>query len=73
MGKNTRPIPNSSAKKILENAGAKRVSAEASEEFVHVLTDLALEISKKAIELSKHSGRKTVQEEDIILASKMLN
>jgi len=72
MGKNTRPIPNSSAKKILEHFGAKRVSAEAAEEMVFILEDIANEISKKAIELAKHSGRKTVQEEDIKLAAKLV-
>lgn len=71
MGRNTRAIPNISAKKILEEFGAKRVSAEAAEEFVDVLTELALDISKKANQLAKHSGRKTVSEDDVKLASKM--
>ena len=72
MGKNTRPIPNSSAKTILENFGAKRVGADGAEEFMYVLHDIALNVSKKAVDIAKHAGRKTVKSEDIKLAFKML-
>ena len=72
MGKNTRPIPDTSGKRILENAGAKRVSAQAAKEMATILLDMADDISRKAIELAKHGKRKTVQKKDILLASKMM-
>jgi len=52
------------------NMGAKRVSAEAIEAFVDVITDIAEEIGEQSVRIAKHSGRKTVQEGDIKLAAK---
>ncbi len=63
-------IPKAPATRILMEAGAKRVSAEAVDVFVDVLEARALAISKKALDLAKHSGRKTIHEEDIKLAVK---
>ena len=63
-------IPRAPVARILINAGAKRVSAEAAATFADVLHDLAMKIGEKASLIAKHSGRKTVNEEDIKLAAR---
>ena len=70
MGRKTSTIPKASVARILMNAGAKRVSADAVDAFKDVLTDIAVKISSKAAEISKHAGRKTVHEGDVKLAAK---
>ena len=70
MGRKTSTIPKASVARILMNAGAKRVSADATDAFSEVLTDIALKISSKAAQISKHAGRKTVHEGDVRLAVK---
>ena len=70
MGRKTSVIPKASVARILMNAGAKRVSADAAESFSETLTDIALKISTRASEISKHAGRKTVHEGDVRLAAK---
>lgn len=66
----TQTISPAPAARILMNAGAKRVSSEAAKEFAELIHNLALEISERAVMISKHSGRKTVQSGDVKLAVK---
>ena len=70
MAKRSGFIPRAPVGRILQNAGAKRVSAKATEVFAQVLEDIALKIATHANKIAKHSGRKTVQDGDIKLASK---
>ncbi len=63
-------IPKASVARILIKAGAKRVSQDAIDAFTDVLTDIAIKISSKAAQISKHAGRKTVHEGDVRLAAK---
>ena len=63
-------IPKAPMARILMNSGAKRVSDEAAKEFVDVITDIAEKIGEQAVEIAKHTGRKTVQKEDIKLAAR---
>ena len=70
MGRKTSTIPKASVARILMKAGAKRVSRGGVDAFADVLTEIALKISKKAAEISRHTGRKTVHEGDIRLAAK---
>jgi histone H3/H4 len=66
----TQTIPRAPAARILMNAGAKRVSASAAQEFSDVIHNLAMEISEQAVRIAKHSGRKTVHEGDVKLAAR---
>ena len=70
MGRKTSTIPKASAARILVKAGAKRVSADGTDAFAEALTDIALKIARRASDISKHAGRKTVHEGDIRLAAK---
>ncbi|MFW9780031.1 MAG: histone [Candidatus Heimdallarchaeota archaeon] len=55
--------------KVIRDAGAHRVSADAINRLNEILTDKGMAIAKYAVEIAKHSGRKTVKESDIRLAS----
>ncbi len=55
-------------KKILKEAGAQRVSAEAAENMRKYMNRIAFTTAQKAVKLSKHAKRKTVELSDIRLA-----
>ncbi len=55
--------------KLIRNAGAKRVSADAINRLNEVLTEYSTNIAKYAVEIARHSGRKTIKESDIKLAA----
>lgn len=63
-------IPKLPFERILKNAGAKRVSHGALEEFSRIMEERLTEIAKEAVMLAKHAGRKTIIEEDIRIARK---
>lgn len=63
-------LPLAPISRVLRKAGAERVSAEACAELAEVLEDIAIDIGRLAIKLSRHAGRKTVTAADIRLASK---
>jgi len=68
--RNTTTIPRAPCGRIILAAGAKRVAADAMDAMSESLQEYALEVSKKASEIAKHSGRKTIQDIDIKLAAK---
>ena len=69
MGKKSGIISKSAVEKILYRAGAKRVSDRAVMLLAEFITELGTDIGKKASEIAKHTGRRTIQEEDIELVS----
>jgi histone H3/H4 len=58
--------------RLLNEGGAERVSQDAKEALAEVLEDYALKITRAAILLSEHAGRKTVRRDDIRLATRNL-
>ena len=55
--------------KLIRTAGAHRVSAGAIARLNEVLTDYSMDLAKYAVEVARHSGRKTVKENDVKLAA----
>ncbi len=55
-------------KKILKEAGAGRIRSDASAEMQKHINRMAFSIAEKAVQLSKHAKRKTVDISDIKLA-----
>ena len=61
-------IPKAPLARIMMQSGAKRISLGALDVLVEVLEDKAAEIATQAVKISKHAGRKTVNDGDIRLA-----
>lgn len=62
-------ISEGAARKLLKEAGAKRVSKEAASEFQKHINRYAFDVGQKAVKLAKHAKRKTVTDSDIKLAA----
>lgn len=65
-------IPLAPVERLIRSAGSQRVSETAAVALTEILEEYGLEISKEAIKLAEHAGRKTVKAEDIKLAKEML-
>jgi histone H3/H4 len=61
-----------SLERIMRAAGAKRVSASAVVLLSEALEDFGAKVSREAVELASHAGRKTVKKEDVKLAVRRL-
>jgi histone H3/H4 len=59
-------LPIAPVTRIIRNAGAERVSNDASRELIKLLEEEAEKIAVKAVNLAKHAKRKTVTKEDIL-------
>jgi histone H3/H4 len=64
-------LPLAPIDRLVRKAGAERVSAEAVEKLREVLEDYAISVARKAVDIAKHAGRKTVKVDDIKLAVEM--
>ena len=51
--------------RIARKAGVKRISKDAIEELRDASLEYALELAEKAVKVSQHAGKRTVQEEDV--------
>ena len=60
---------NAKVEKLIRDAGAHRVAADAVSKMNELITEKGMAVAKYAVEIARHSGRKTVKENDIILAS----
>ena len=60
---------NAHIEKLIRNAGAHRVSADAIARMNELLTNYGMGIAKYAVEIARHDGRKTVKDDDVKLAS----
>ena len=58
-------LPVAPFERILKKAGAERVSRAAAKYLAEAIEEIALEISKEAVDLAKHAKRKTVKVEDV--------
>ncbi len=62
-------VSEGTARRMLKEAGAKRVSKEASSEFQKRINRYAYDVGQKAVKLANHAKRKTVTDSDIKLAA----
>lgn len=65
-------LPLAPVKRLIKNAGAERVSEDASALFAEHLEEQATIIAENAVKLANHAGRKTVKADDIKLSVKTL-
>jgi DNA-binding protein len=65
-------IPLATVERMLRDAGAKRVSKEATRAFADYIEKITQAISSEAGEFADHFGRKTITEKDANLARKRL-
>jgi histone H3/H4 len=68
--KNETVIPVAPIDRLMRLAGADRVSESGAAALAKILEELGLEIARLADEMAKHTGRKTIKEEDVNLAYK---
>ena len=65
-----RIIPVAPIDKLIRKAGAGRVSDKGAERLAQILEEVGDILARRAFELTKHAGRKTITEKDIDLAYK---
>ena len=56
--------------RILQKAGAQRISETAKEELADVLQEKGVELAREAVKFAGHAGRRTVIDKDVQLANK---
>lgn len=55
-------------RELMKSCGAEMVSRDAVDELIDYLEDVAREYTNKALEMSRHAGRKKLTEDDMELA-----
>ncbi|MFW6233701.1 MAG: histone family protein [Nanoarchaeota archaeon] len=72
MAKRENILPYAPIGNLISKNTGKRVSKEARKTATQILEELTQRIIKKAVLLAENSGRKTLQEKDILLAFNQL-
>lgn len=70
ISKSSKIMPLATMEKVMNEAGAERVSEDAKMELRRILEEYASDIAIRAIKFADHAGRKTIRPEDIKLALK---
>ncbi len=68
-----RSIPLAAMERIMEKAGAERISEDAKHELKRICELLVTKYGERAAKFADHAGRKTVKEEDVKLAIRQGN
>ena len=55
-------------RELMKSAGAEMVAHEAVDELIEYLEDRARHVTMKALEMTRHAGRKKLTKEDIEMA-----
>jgi len=61
-------LPKAPVTRLIKNAGAERISKDASMELARLLEEEATRIANEALIFARQRGRKTVKAEDILQA-----
>ncbi len=61
-------IPLSALENLMKEKGAQRVSEDAKDEMRKILENYLYELSLKASKIAGHSGRKTINAGDLLIA-----
>jgi histone H3/H4 len=59
----------SAVERIIKKAGAERISADATETLAALMEEHGAFLSKEAIKMSDHAGRKTLRGSDLRMAA----
>lgn len=62
----------SPVRKLMKDSGAEIAARNAVDELISYLEEVGAQITSKALELAKHSGRKKVTQKDMKLAMDMI-
>lgn len=65
-------LPLAPVERIIKNAGAERISADAAVELSLLMEQYGQSIVKEALKLTHHADRKTVTAHDIRMAAEIL-
>ncbi len=63
-------MPRAPIERILKEASKKRVSKSATEQMARIVEEFIESVAEDAAAFCKHAGRKTIVDEDILLAMK---
>ena len=63
-------IPKAPLTRICKENGTERISKEAEEKIVEAVEHYTSILAEKVVDLANHAGRKTIQPEDVTLATK---
>lgn len=61
-------ISDTTAKKMLKDAGAIRISSDARKEFRKCVDQMAFSVAQKSVKLAHHAKRKTIDVSDVKMA-----